>query len=281
MKKFCPAMRTLKQIMLIATTVSATGLLCACVEMPVEVHYTPDASTVSDMSVEEAVATLRNTRGTLCFSSVVCGGFNPSVSAIELTDNGQTFVLVEANGDRSHTVPVATTTIKTTVLQNYPGGWVYFKDDLYIAFDDAASAKVTANALATIQGGPTRQRAEADFATIAKSYRDAAVKPVIGEDVRRYQVQAQAAIRDSKLADAEIAYGRALKIAPWWPAGHYNRALVQAELGRYSLACAEMKKYLALVPNAPDARVAQDKIYEWEVKAPAVAPVSNNPQQRY
>jgi hypothetical protein len=28
-----------------------------------------------------------------------------------------------------------------------------------------------------------------------------------------------------------------------------------------------MKRYLALVPDAPDARAAQDKIYDWERKA--------------
>jgi len=29
-----------------------------------------------------------------------------------------------------------------------------------------------------------------------------------------------------------------------------------------------MKKYLILYPDAPDARAAQDKIYEWELMLP-------------
>jgi hypothetical protein len=30
-----------------------------------------------------------------------------------------------------------------------------------------------------------------------------------------------------------------------------------------------MRRYLLLVPDAPNARAAQDKIYEWEAKVPA------------
>ena len=36
--------------------------------------------------------------------------------------------------------------------------------------------------------------------------------------------------------------------------GHYNRALILGELGNYDEAAFEMKKYLALEPEAPDAR---------------------------
>jgi hypothetical protein len=33
------------------------------------------------------------------------------------------------------------------------------------------------------------------------------------------------------------------------------------------VAVAEMNRYLVLVPDAPNASAAQDKIYEWEGKA--------------
>jgi hypothetical protein len=37
----------------------------------------------------------------------------------------------------------------------------------------------------------------------------------------------------------------------------------------YPDAIIEMKRYLMLVPDAPNARALQDKIYNWERKAPA------------
>jgi regulator of sirC expression with transglutaminase-like and TPR domain len=83
-------------------------------------------------------------------------------------------------------------------------------------------------------------------------------------------VQAESAVREKRLADAVRLYQSALKIVPWWPEGHFNRSLVLAELNRYGEAISEMKRYLALVPDAPNARAAQDKIYEWEGK---LAPV--------
>ncbi len=51
-----------------------------------------------------------------------------------------------------------------------------------------------------------------------------------------------------------------------WAIGYFNLALLLAEEERYSEAILNMKKYLELQPNAPDARKAQDKIYIWEDK---------------
>ena len=39
------------------------------------------------------------------------------------------------------------------------------------------------------------------------------------------------------------------------------------ETGDYALAIGEMKRYLLLVPDAPNARVARDHIYGWQRKA--------------
>lgn len=86
------------------------------------------------------------------------------------------------------------------------------------------------------------------------------------EDARRFKVQADAAMQEKKLADASMRYADALAIAPWWAAGHFNRGLILGELGYYPDACIELSRYLDLVPDAPDARQAKDKIYEWEAK---------------
>jgi len=40
--------------------------------------------------------------------------------------------------------------------------------------------------------------------------------------------------------------------------------MILGELGNYDEAAFEMKKYLALEPDAPDARTARDQIYVWE-----------------
>jgi hypothetical protein len=105
---------------------------------------------------------------------------------------------------------------------------------------------------------------EAAFQESARRYRELPVKPALPEEARKYQVQAEAAVKRKNFTEASDRYGDALKVAPWWPEGHFNRALILGEMGRYRNAIDEMKKYLAIVPNAPDARAAQDKIYEWE-----------------
>jgi tetratricopeptide (TPR) repeat protein len=109
---------------------------------------------------------------------------------------------------------------------------------------------------------------DAHFTEIAVSYRAKATKPQLPEDARRFKVQAEAAIHDNDFANAADDYAKALEVAPWWPEGHFDRALVLAQSDDYAEAITEMKRYLLLVPNASDARASQDKIYEWERKAP-------------
>lgn len=87
------------------------------------------------------------------------------------------------------------------------------------------------------------------------------------ENLRRVQVRAESAIKAHRMTEAGMAYSEALKIAPAWPEGHFNLALIYGDLELYADAITEMKRYVYLVPTAPDARAAQDKIYEWELKA--------------
>ena len=44
--------------------------------------------------------------------------------------------------------------------------------------------------------------------------------------------------------------------------------MLLAEIGEYGTAVAAMKRYVALAPDAPDARAAQDQIYKWELRKP-------------
>jgi tetratricopeptide (TPR) repeat protein len=108
---------------------------------------------------------------------------------------------------------------------------------------------------------------DARFQEALRAYQTAAVKPQMPEAARRFKAQAEDAVREKKFDDAADLYEQSLNIAPLWPEGHFNRALVLGENGDYETAAREMKRYLVLVPNASNARAAQDKIYVWERKA--------------
>ncbi len=87
-------------------------------------------------------------------------------------------------------------------------------------------------------------------------------------------MQAEFAIEQKRFDDAVNHYEDGLRVAPLWPEGYFNRALVLGELSRYAEAIRAMRKYLLLSPDAPDARAAQDRIYQWESAAPARVPSS-------
>jgi regulator of sirC expression with transglutaminase-like and TPR domain len=89
-------------------------------------------------------------------------------------------------------------------------------------------------------------------------------KPELPEAARRLRVQAESAVNAKRFADAADKYAEALALAPWWPEGHFNRGVVLGEMQQFDSAANEMKRYLMLRPDAPDARQAQDFIYAWE-----------------
>ncbi len=108
-----------------------------------------------------------------------------------------------------------------------------------------------------------------EFEAVARQYREAKKKPSLPEDARKLMVQAEFAFDQRRLVDAVNLYADALRLCPWSPQAHHNRALILSILktndnSNYQEAVMEMKKYLMLVPNAPNARTLQDKIYRWE-----------------
>lgn len=105
---------------------------------------------------------------------------------------------------------------------------------------------------------------EAAFESAAQGYRSASVKPQLPEDAVRYKVKAESAVRQKHFDEAVDLYEQVLAIAPWWPQGHYNRGLILGEIGDYTEAVVELKRYLKLEPEAPNARAVQLKIYEWD-----------------
>lgn len=104
------------------------------------------------------------------------------------------------------------------------------------------------------------------FGTVAAEFRVAPTNPGASETMRPYKIAAEAAVREKRWTDAILAYRKALAIEPTWPQARYNLALIYAEMSINEAAILEMQKYLLLVPDAANARQAQDKIYEWKAK---------------
>ncbi|HAZ11951.1 MAG: hypothetical protein A2X86_07130 [Bdellovibrionales bacterium GWA2_49_15] len=134
---------------------------------------------------------------------------------------------------------------------------------------DAGVARV-ADAFLALKQNAIKQKKdseefEASFIESLDEYqKKAASKTDLPEEANRFKVQAEGAVKDKAFEDAADFYAQALKRAPWWPAGYFNHALVLGEIGDFELARQNMQCYLKLVPDAPNARAAQNKIYDWE-----------------
>ncbi len=106
-----------------------------------------------------------------------------------------------------------------------------------------------------------------EFKMMALNHFEMQDNPEVTEEQRKYIVQANALNEDKNYSQALKYYGKALEINPFsYTAAYFNMALIAAQIKNYKYAVLYMKKYLIVEPNAPDARAAQDKIYEWELK---------------
>jgi len=104
------------------------------------------------------------------------------------------------------------------------------------------------------------------FESKAAEYRALKVKPLVSEEQREYIVQANALNHKKDYAGALDLYLKAVEIdSTSYPGAYFNMALLSAQVKRFDSAITYMKQYLMLVPDAKDARSAQDKIYEWKL----------------
>ena len=107
----------------------------------------------------------------------------------------------------------------------------------------------------------------AEFQKIVANYKALSEKPTITEEQRKYIVQANSKNEKKEYKEALELYKKAVDINPTsYPSAYNNMALISAQIQDYLYAIFNMKKYLMLVPEAEDARAAQDKIYEWEAE---------------
>lgn len=104
------------------------------------------------------------------------------------------------------------------------------------------------------------------FQQKAAAWRALAAKPAISEEVRRHRLLAEHAVAEKQFDAAVEEYEAGLEIDPTWPEGHFNSALLCAELGYHSEALHHMRAYLELVPDAQDAQQARDQMIIWEAE---------------
>ena len=106
----------------------------------------------------------------------------------------------------------------------------------------------------------------ADFQQKAAAWRALPVKPALSDDLKRERLLAENAVSEKRFQDAVSHYEAGLKLNPMWPEGHFNAALVSAELTNYDKAVWHMRAYVELAPNAPDSEESRNQIIIWQDK---------------
>lgn len=91
-------------------------------------------------------------------------------------------------------------------------------------------------------------------------------KPPMPDEARQHQAAAESDYARSDLDDAGDEYLAALQLYPCWPEGLYKRANILGATGWYPGAISGMRRYLELVPDAPDAQALRNKIAVWRSK---------------
>lgn len=99
----------------------------------------------------------------------------------------------------------------------------------------------------------------------------------IPEEARRHLARGEAAMEMAKSPDEYMPaieeFQNAVRLAPHWPAAHYNLGLVYEKTGKLTEAIACFKEYLRLSPNASDAAQIRERIYKLEYRAEQVLTV--------
>ena len=170
------------------------------------------------------------------------------------------------------------------------GGVVHLKDEAgkdlpdpfkHLAWIRSSSAPASAlaralNRLREMSGEPGM--ALRNFPEAAAAWRALPTKPPVPEEVRAQRLLAETALQEHQAPKALNHYETGIELYPVWPEGRFNAALIAAELQFYSEAVEQMRAYLELVPDSPDAQSAKDQIVIWQDKAtqnpPASAPAS-------
>ncbi len=133
------------------------------------------------------------------------------------------------------------------------------------SIESSGSYKDALNEYSKVLRVPGMDEAKEIWAGIGRIIKKNPPYASISEEARRYLVRAEALVRNGKFEDAVKEYRTAIKLSPFTPEIYFNSALVYGETKDYAEAIRHMNIYLSLSPDAPNARQAQDKVYEWEM----------------
>ena len=106
-----------------------------------------------------------------------------------------------------------------------------------------------------------------NFSKVAAAWRTLSTKPSLSEAANLHRLLAEDEVKQKHPTLALYHYETALETDPTWPEGYFNSALIAAELDRYAQAAEHMGHYLELMPDAPDAQKARDRMAVWKYKA--------------
>ncbi len=85
------------------------------------------------------------------------------------------------------------------------------------------------------------------------------------EETRKFFLRGEAMREEGNFSEAIQEYQKALVISPFIPQIYRTMAFCYASLKQYERAIENLKIYLLLYPEAPDAREMKDQIYKWEI----------------
>lgn len=140
-------------------------------------------------------------------------------------------------------------------------------DFMWSSSEDATLLAQALNRLSESARGkqtPEEQAVWSDFPQKAAAWRALAVRPPLTDEVRKHRILAEKAISEQDMSGALEHYEAGLAIDPVWPEGHFNAAMLYAQLSFYNEAIQHMRAYLELLPDAPDGQPARDQIVIWE-----------------
>jgi regulator of sirC expression with transglutaminase-like and TPR domain len=101
---------------------------------------------------------------------------------------------------------------------------------------------------------------------LTADWRKLYVKPPLSDEVTRLRLLAEDATEHKKMSDALEDYLAGVDADPTWAQGWFKAALLYAEQQDYDDAVFSMKHYLILLPDAPDAAAAKEKLLSWVTK---------------
>jgi tetratricopeptide (TPR) repeat protein len=156
-------------------------------------------------------------------------------------------------------------TVRIEMKDRQPNRFLYLLLDTPDAAEKAVSdiEWLVAHADENVAAAKAR---EERFKQDAAAWRAANPKPTLPDSVHEHDVLARNAIEEKNLAKALSEYDAGLEIFPTWPEGQFNMALICSETGDYGCAIEHMENYLELMPDAPDAKAAKDKLIIWRDK---------------